>query len=248
MQIGLLKLYEVEDALRPAHGDYAGMFSRLLADGGLPAKWRTYEVMDGEIPQRLDECDGYLIGGSRHATYENHEWAPPLFDFIRRLHAAKAPPLVGICFGHQAVAAALGGAVEKSPRGWGAGLQHWNICGETKWMRPPLTELALLASHQDQIVKLPPEAKLLASSDFCPNAAFGIGEHIFCMQGHPEFSPDFSLALLEIRRGSMPEDVLQTAKDGARGANTCAECARWLAGFFGGFGGANTAAPVSGKI
>lgn len=234
MQIGLLRLYEVEESWRPVHGAYADMFSRLLAEGGLSARWRIYDVLKGELPRRLDECGGYLIGGSKFAVYENREWLAPLFDFIRRLHAAKSPPLAGICFGHQAIAAALGGAAEKSPRGWGAGRQIWRMCGKAAWTDPKLKELILLASHQDQVCQLPPEAELLAESNFCPYAAFRIGGHIFSMQGHPEFSPDFSLALLESRRGDMPEDTWLAAKDGVRGENTRGACARWLANFFAG--------------
>ncbi len=240
MKIGLLQLYEVEESRRSVYGRYAEMFSRLLGAGGLPAEWRVYDVLNGEIPQRLDECDGYLIGGSKFAVYEDHAWLPPLFDFIRRQNAAQSPPLAGVCFGHQAVAVALGGAAEKSSRGWGAGRQIWKICGDAEWMRPPLEEFVLLASHQDQVSKLPPEAALLASSEFCPNAAFCIGKHIFCLQGHPEFSPDFSLELLESRRDAMPEDTWRAAKEGARGANTRGACARWLANFFGGKNAADT--------
>ncbi len=237
MRIGLLKLYEVDGDWRAEHGDYAGMFARLLGSAGLSAQWKIYETREGELPQRLDECDGYLIGGSKCAVYEDHAWLPPLLEWIRRLHAAQNPPLAGVCFGHQAIAAALGGEVEKSPKGWGAGRQIWKTCGDAQWMRPRLEELILLASHQDQVVKLPPEAELLLTSEFCPNAAFGVGGHIFSMQGHPEFSPDFSLALLESRRDTMPRDTWQTAKDGARGDNTRPQCARWLANFFGGKNG-----------
>ena len=130
MKIGLLKLYEVDDHLRGAHGDYAAMFARLLREGGLSAQWREYDVRGGEMPRTVEECDAWLISGSKHAVYENHDWLQPLFAFVREVYAADASPMAGICFGHQAIAVALGGVAEKSPRGWGAGRQTWQIAGE----------------------------------------------------------------------------------------------------------------------
>lgn len=232
MKLGLLKIYEVEENLRAAHGDYPEMFARLLQEGGINARWREYDVRAGELPQTADECDGYLISGSKHAVYENHEWLPPLFDFIRKLRDAGAPRLAGICFGHQAVAAALGGRAEKSEKGWGAGRQQWKICGDAEWLRPRPAEFSLLASHQDQVSELPPGAELLASSAFCPNAMFAVGGQFFCMQGHPEFSSAFCDALLEGRRDEMPADVWQRAKESAPLPNDRKACAEWLAAFF----------------
>lgn len=232
MEIGLINFYEVEENLRPAHGDYPAMFARLLKDGGLDTRWRTYDARAGELPQTPDECDGYLMTGSKHAVYENHEWLPPLFAFIRALRAARAPRLAGVCFGHQAVAQALGGRAEKSAKGWGSGRQTWQLCGDAEWLRPRLAEFSLLASHQDQVVELPPEAELLAASAFCPLAMFAVGTQFFCMQGHPEFSPAFCDALLDGRRDKMPPDVWQRAKESAPLANEREVCAKWLAAFF----------------
>ena len=232
MKIGLLKLYEVESRLRPQYGDYQQMFGRLLAEAGLPVEWQIYEVCAGCLPQTLDECDGYLITGSKHGAYEEHPWMPGLFEFIRTQHAAGRPPLMGVCFGHQAVAQALGGRVEKSTQGWGAGRQTWKMCGGGEWLRPPLAELNLLASHQDQVVELPPAATLLAGSDFCPNAAFNVGEHIFCVQGHPEFVPAFLQQLLEERMDTMPAATWRRAYDSTPLPNDSRTCAVWMANFF----------------
>ena len=183
MKIGLLKLYEVDDHLRGAHGDYAAMFARLLREGGLSAQWREYDVRGGEMPRTVEECDAWLISGSKHAVYENHDWLQPLFAFVREVYAADASPMAGICFGHQAIAVALGGVAEKSPRGWGAGRQTWQIAGEAEWLQPRPAEFSLLASHQDQVVSLPPNATLLAESAFCPIAMFSVGRRFFLYAG-----------------------------------------------------------------
>ena len=231
MKIGLLKLYEVDDHLRGAHGDYAAMFARLLREGGLSAQWREYDVRGGEMPRTVEECDAWLISGSKHAVYENHDWLQPLFAFVREVYAADASPMAGICFGHQAIAVALGGVAEKSPRGWGAGRQTWQIAGEAEWLQPRPAEFSLLASHQDQVISLPPNATLLAESAFCPIAMFSVGRRFFCMQGHPEFSPAFCDAILEGRQDTMPPDVWQRAKESAQLPNDRAICAKWLADF-----------------
>ena len=232
MKIGLLQVYEVEDYLRAGHGDYPQMFARLLREGGLDAEWRIYDVRAGEMPQTPDECDAYLISGSKCAVYEEHEWLPPLFDFVRECRDAGAPKMAGVCFGHQAIAAALGGKVEKSPKGWGSGRQTWKITGDAEWMRPRLPELSLLASHQDQVALLPPDAELLAASEFCPAAMFAAGGQFFGMQGHPEFSSAFCGAILEQRRDGMPPEVWQKAKESAPLPNDRATAAGWLARFF----------------
>ena len=231
MKIGMIKFYEVEDSDRPAHGDYLDMFRRLCLSGGLAADWRVYEARDGELPQAADECDGYLLTGSRCGIYESHAWISPLLECIRVLHAAHRP-LLGICFGHQAVAQALGGHVEKSERGWGAGRQTWQLCGDRPWLRPPLDELRLLASHQDQVVKLPPQADLLARSDFCPYAMYAIESHVFCMQGHPEFMPVYMRQILTKRQDQIPPAVWQQAMETAEMPNDRDICAQWIAGFF----------------
>lgn len=232
MKIGLIQVYEVEEYLRAAHGDYPQMFARLLRTGGLDANWRVYNARAGELPQTPAECDGYLISGSKHAVYEDHEWLPPLLDFVRKLRDAGAPRTAGVCFGHQAIAAALGGRVEKSPKGWGVGRQTWKMQGDAEWLRPRLAEFSLLASHQDQVADAPPGAKLLASNDFCPIAMFAMDEQFFCMQGHPEFSPAFCNAILDQRQGGIPPDVWQKAKESAPLPNDSAVCAGWLAAFF----------------
>ncbi len=232
MRLGLIQLYEVEPPMREAHGVLADMFARLLSIGGLSAQWRIYDGFAGEMPQKLDECDGYVISGSKCAVYEDHPWLPPLFSFIQKLHAAAAPPLAGICFGHQAIAQALGGKVEKSEKGWGVGRHSWRMNGKCEWIKAPPDELRLLVSHQDQVTTMPPGAEVLAASDFCPYSVFRMGGHIFSIQGHPEFSQAFVEALLDQRTEIIPPDVWRVAKNNVNDENDSKLCAQWLAEFF----------------
>ncbi len=200
MLIGILQTGRAPDALRPDHGDYPDLFVRLLAGHGLT--FRNYEVLDGVLPASATECDGWLITGSRFGAYEDHPWIPPLEAFIRKVQAANVP-MVGICFGHQIIAQALGGKVEKYPGGWSVGRTEYDWGGET---------VALNAWHQDQVTQRPAGARVCASSDFCENAALVYGDTIFTMQAHPEFHRDFAADIIEKRgRGLVPDPLVDAA-------------------------------------
>ena len=233
MKLGILLADDLRDELAPQFGCYSDMFCRLLADGKF--EFEVFDIRQQAYPPAVNACDGYLITGSRHSTYESLAWMAPLFDYIRVLAAAKKP-LLGICFGHQVVAQALGGKVEKSAKGWGLGLNYWRVVEYAEWMRPKLLEVTpyfrLLASHQDQVISLPPLARVLCSSDFCPYAAYAIGSSVFCLQGHPEFSADFIVSLLDYRRDELPAEQLQFIADTASLPNDSRICSDWICNFF----------------
>ena len=106
------------------------------------------------------DADGWLISGSKHGAYEDHAFIPPLEDLIREI-ADQGLPLVGVCFGHQIIAQALGGKVEKFDAGWAVGRQTYEIDGD---------EYQLNAWHQDQVTRLPESATRVGTSAFCENA------------------------------------------------------------------------------
>jgi GMP synthase-like glutamine amidotransferase len=200
MQIGILQTGHAPDALINEAGDYPAMFARLLDGRGLT--FRTWAVVDGEFPESIHDAEGWLITGSRHGAYEDHPWIPPLEAFIRDAYAA-AVPLVGICFGHQIIAKAMGGRVEKYPGGWSVGPTPYDFDGET---------LTLNAWHQDQVVEKPAQAKVIASNDFCANAGLLYGDRAFTVQAHPEFRDDFIDGLIRTRgRGLVPDPLLDDA-------------------------------------
>ena len=221
MLIGILQTGHAPDALRPDHGDYPDLFARLLADRGFD--FRTWAVVDGEFPSGAHDADGWLITGSRHGAYEDHPWIAPLEALIREIQAANLP-LVGICFGHQIIAQALGGRVEKHPGGWSVGRAEYDWGGRT---------VALNAWHQDQVTKAPEGARVLASSPFCENAALLYGDRIFTVQAHPEFHNDFLADMIERRgRGLVPDPLLDAAKASVERPTDDALLADRIARFF----------------
>ncbi|MFK7874674.1 MAG: type 1 glutamine amidotransferase [Paracoccaceae bacterium] len=202
MKIGILKCGHFPDELQPKYGDYGIMYAKLLSGHGL--SFETWSVVDMDFPTDLNDADGWLVSGSRHGAYEDHPFIPPLEDFIRRLDAARIP-MIGVCFGHQIIAQALGGTVIKHPNGWCVGRTEYKTANAT---------LTLNAWHQDQVVTRPKTARLLASSDQCENALLAYGDHILTVQPHPEFSASYIAGLTTYRgTGLVPDDVLEAALD-----------------------------------
>lgn len=200
MKIGILQTGHAPDELRPTVGNINTLFERLLDGQGFT--FETYEVVDGDFPDGPDACDGWLITGSKHGAYDELPWIEPLETLIRDVYRI-GHPLVGICFGHQIIAQALGGKVEKYAGGWAVGRQTYDWDGE---------QVSLNAWHQDQVVVRPEGATQVASNGFCENAALVYGDKIFTVQAHPEFDHRFIEGLIAARAGTVPPELIETAK------------------------------------
>ncbi|HDZ55483.1 MAG TPA: GMP synthase [Pseudomonas xinjiangensis] len=208
MKLGLLQCDDVTESLQQTHGNYPEMFLRLLREHIPAADIQVYRTQDGQLPQSVDECDGYLTTGSKFGVYDPEPWIEALEAFMVKLWEAKKP-LVGICFGHQLMARALGGEVYKSEKGWGVGVSFNQVIHRQTWMEPWQNKLDLIVSHQDQIVTLPPEAQVLVKSDFCDYYVVQYGEHFMSVQGHPEFCKSYSRDLMNARKGIIPDARLR---------------------------------------
>ena len=203
MKLGILQTGHAPDELRDEYGDYDEMFRRLLARPDIA--FETFPVLADRFPADPSAADAWVVTGSRCGVYDGFPWIARLEDFLRDLHDAQAP-LVGICFGHQAIAEALGGKVEKFSGGWSVGLEYYRVEGRE-------APAGLLAWHQDQVVAPPPGAEIIAASDFCPCAGLRVGSHILTLQPHPEFSPDYVRALVAARRTMIGDAVAASALD-----------------------------------
>ncbi len=200
--IGILVTGHVPGELIDQHGNYAQMFEALL--GKFDFTFSAYFVVDGQFPESPTDADGWLITGSRFGVYEEHDWIRKLEDFIRAVHAARVP-MVGICFGHQVMAKALGGTVEKFKGGWAAGASKY-------WRKDLGREQTVLAWHQDQVIEKPPEAEVVGSNEFCENAVLRYGDWGLSFQPHPEFSKDYYEGLAEVRKYVMPEEQFERVR------------------------------------
>jgi GMP synthase-like glutamine amidotransferase len=222
IDLAILETGRPPGALRDRFERYPAMFEHLL---GLKAA--SYDVESGLLPARPEDHAAYLITGSAAGVYDDLAWIRPLEDFLR---AAKGKAkLVGICFGHQAMAEAFGGQVEKSPRGWGVGLQRYEIVSHEIWMDDAAT-IDIPVSHQDQIVLQPPHTRILASSDFSPFGMLAYDDQpAISMQFHPEFERDFARALIESRRDRLPDPDAALASLDA--PDDRQRVARWIRAF-----------------
>ena len=232
MRIGLLETGAPPEALQPKFGRYGGMFQTLL---GPAHSYAAYDVQAGHLPKAADEQDAWIITGSSAGVYDPLPWIEPLSDFLRT--AKGQVPLVGVCFGHQIMAQAFGGQVVKSDKGWGVGLHRYDVAEAAPWM-DDAPHIAVPASHQDQVVTLPPGAQVLAGSAFTPfgvlayDTALGRKVGAISMQVHPEFDPAYATALIEARRGTRYTDAQADAAIATLQApNDRARVAQWIGRF-----------------
>lgn len=196
-RIGLVQCGHVHADLVPDSGDYPTVFAGLLGPHGVELV--TYDVQTGPTPRDPGDCDGWLISGSAASTYDDLAWIAPAEAFVRSVIDAEVP-LVGICFGHQLLAQAMGGTVAKSAAGWGAGAHTYELVGPPKtpgW--PGQRAVRLIASHQDQVASLPDGAEVIARTDHCPIAGFTLGPRVMALQPHPEYDVTMSRALTQTR-------------------------------------------------
>ncbi|MFV0385908.1 type 1 glutamine amidotransferase [Paracoccus sp. (in: a-proteobacteria)] len=221
MRIGILQCGKSPAQLKADLGDYPDMFVRLLAGRGFD--FTTWDVEEMDFPGSVHDADGWLLTGSRHGAYEPHAFIPPLEEFIRQAYA-DGVPLVGVCFGHQIIAQALGGKVVKYEGGWAVGTQDYDFGGE---------KLRLNAWHQDQVVELPEDAEIIARNEFCEAAALVYNDRALTIQAHPEFQDDFVQGLMDTRaKGVVPDELLNRAADRMGEAKASGNMADRIESFF----------------
>jgi GMP synthase-like glutamine amidotransferase len=227
IKVGILQTGNPPSPLHERFGSYSAMVQELL---GPQHEFATFEVRHGELPAQPESCAAYVITGSASGVYDGDSWIDMLKAFVRDASGRSA--MVGICFGHQLMAEAFGGRVVKSPRGWGIGLHRYEVQERAVWM-DDAHSIAVPASHQDQIVELPADARVLGGSEF---TQYGILEYpqrrAMSLQSHPEFSPEYAAALIELRRSSKySSEQADRALQTLRQPNDRARVGTWLARF-----------------
>lgn len=236
MRLGILEAGRPPAPLDETHGRYPAMFTDLLRPHlDADAEIVSYPVIDDSFPNSVTDCDAWLITGSAFGVYDPEPFIPRLIDFVRGAAEARVPT-VGICFGHQIVAQALGGEAAKSDRGWGVGAHRYTLHKRPDWLPETLAAEAFdtYVSHQDQVLTPPPGAEVLAGSEFCPNAMLAVGDTILTLQSHPEMPSAYVGDLYDARRPRIGDErvdaALKTVADSPR-APDADRVAAWIGAF-----------------
>ncbi len=201
MKLALLKCDTVVPDLLPINGDYDTQFTHAFHSVSLEVTLDSYNVVAQEYPTDYMQYDAFIISGAAASSYDDLPWIHQLEEYIQVLYAKKRV-LIGICFGHQLIAQALGGTVAQSEKGWGVGSQSVTLHSIEKWMSPKANTFAIPLSHRDQVLTLPQDAVCVGSNDFCHQSVFTM-PNVLCFQGHPEYSIAYATALYNRRKQSI---------------------------------------------
>lgn len=232
IKLGILGAGEPPEPLNKRYPKYNKLIGDQLKAIDKRIQPVLYNLWDGEMPESINECDAWLITGSKHSAYEELPWIVALREFVQEVYD-KHITLVGICFGHQLIAHALGGVVEPSERGWGLGLHQYTIVNPPPWLAEAPKHFRIQSFHQDQITALPPSGQVIGESDFCPVAALVYGNsRTLSFQGHPEFNAQYVRALLDQRDQNHPNDpTVQAAYSSIDGPHDRESVMKWIADF-----------------
>lgn len=190
--------------------NYESLFMDLFAAIGEEPEYHIFQTWQGELPPVINPDELYVVPGSLDSAYDDKPWIVALLQWIEKAYCRGAK-MMGVCFGHQVIARALGGEVRKYDGGFGTGVRASRVLDEPMKAYFPDGEMRLLYSHHDQVMTLPEGAVLCATSDFCKNESFRIGHQVVTFQGHPEFTVAYSRHLLLNHCEDVPLPVRQAA-------------------------------------
>ncbi len=232
MRIALLMANTDESAFARRHPRDGEKWRRLLAPVLPGLDMAVFPVKDGVFPDGAPGAfDGYIVSGSPASVHDGLDWQAELGALIRRIVAARIR-LFGACYGHQAIALALGGRVEKNPRGWAFGVVESEVHDPAPWMEAG--PIRLNAAHEEQVTNPPENARITARRPDCAIGGLAIGGHVFTTQYHPEIDPDFMAALIDELAAEKPVDVIAAARDSLTVMPENDRFARWIGRFFAG--------------
>lgn len=224
MKIGIIECGPVPEALRGTYTSYPAMFAAQLAPLLPGASFETISVVNGATLPAADALDAWLLTGSRHGVYDPLPWIAPLKAFIREAVRIKRP-MAGICFGHQIIAEALGGKVEKAAQGFRIGMEQYSTT-----LGGAAQSMAMPAFHQDQVIVQPPDSEVVARSAACAYAALRYTHApVLSVQFHPEFSQAYLADLIAVMAKQDAQPGLPAAQ-----AETDKAGMRWIADFLAG--------------
>jgi len=227
----ILENDDLAPEVEPIYQGYAAMFERLFRNAGA-TDWQfdVFYTPNQQYPESFDAYDAVLLTGSKADSFSDEPWVVELRQRVTALLEQKKK-LLGICFGHQLIALCLGAKVGRAPQGWGVGRMSYDWHAADLPLAPEDNTLALLVSHQDQVLELPENAVLLASNAHCPVAGYAVGDTVFCVQGHPEFVEDYSAFLMGNRRERLGESLYTQGVQSLQHRHDGLEVARMMMAF-----------------
>jgi len=232
MKICLLKCGTIYDSLKDRFVDYDVMFINSFRESAVNINFEVFDVYKGNYPPNLKKYDGFLSSGSLSSVYDDDPWIAQYQKFTVELYEKKYMH-VGICFGHQMIAHALGGKVEKAKQGWGMGVKKAKIKRYTSWMNSfPENEFNLIFSHQDQVLQLPENSTILAGNNHCPFSMFTVNDHCLGIQAHPEFSKEYSRVSIGLRSKKVDQLIIKNALESLSKATDEKRIIHWIENFF----------------
>lgn len=211
MQVTLIETGRPPAGLGGMFPGYPEMIASLLGGPGPDLSFARLALIDGEALPDPAACEAIVITGSAFGVYDATSWMEPLRNFIRGAFSARTP-MVGVCFGHQIIADAMGGEVARSQKGWGVGRHVYTLVRQADWMTQAGAVVRLSASHQDQVIRPPQNAVTLAASPHTEHAILAYRDApVISFQAHPEFSDAYAAALITARRGAQLSPQLADA-------------------------------------
>ena len=203
-RVGIVKPGSTYAEMIIRFGDYDAWFARALGEG---VECRVFETAVGPLPDAGD-ADAWSRTGARGSVAQPEPWNEALFDWIRAV-AHRETPLLGVCYGHQAICAALGGRVERHPLGWEIGTTEVELTKAGR--RDPLfagfpERFHAHTTHEDYAATLPPDATLLAVNAHTEVQAIALGAAVRGVQFHPEVDEEISRDFVTRRRHLVDAD------------------------------------------
>jgi GMP synthase-like glutamine amidotransferase len=231
VKIGLLQCDHVMPDNRAEFGDYSDFFRSIFHRYAPEIVLDLFDIQQNEYPEEPDRYAGYIGTGSSCSVWEDISWINRFKRFVRDLYH-NGNKFIGICFGHQMIAEALGGRCEKFDRGWGIGIKEVTIYRKKDWMNPEQKSYRLIVSHQDQISKLPENSEVLGGNEHCPFSMITVDSHFLGIQAHPEFTPAYSRRLMQSRIDRIGMKAVQMAEKTLEDKTDEAAVTQWMANFF----------------